>query len=218
MTQEIKAAAHGQMAAEGASGLSLRAVARDLGMASSAIYRYFPSRDALLTALIIDAYASLGEAAEAAEARVHKAGVTKRWRAISHAVRDWARAHPYEYALIYGSPVPGYEAPQDTIAPGTRIPMLLTGLFADVIAARERRGDEHHVVPRRVHRAIAPLRELVPDIVPDDLIISGMMAWTYLFGAVSFEVFGQRHNAFSDDAAFFDYEITRISEVLGLTD
>ena len=218
MTDEIKAAARRQLATQGSSGLSLRAVAREVGLVSSAVYRYFPSRDALLTSLIIDSYASLGEAAENAEARVHRSGVGKRWHAISHAVHDWALAHPHEYALIYGSPIPGYEAPQDTIAPGTRIPMLLTGLFADVIAARERRGDEQHAVPRRVHRAIAPLRELVPDVVPDDLIVSGMMAWTYLFGAVSFEVFGQRHNAFSDDAAFFDYEITRIAEALGLTD
>src|SRR6202046_3771698 len=70
LTREIKQEARRQLAASGAQGLSLRAVARELGMVSSALYRYFPSRDELLTALIIDAYDALGEAAEAADSGV----------------------------------------------------------------------------------------------------------------------------------------------------
>ena len=114
-TSEIKAEARRQLAAGGAQQLSLRAVARELGMVSSAVYRYFPSRDDLLTALIIDAYDALGEAAEAAAGRLRQTAVRARWTAACHAVRDWAKAHPHEYALIYGSPVPGYQAPQETI-------------------------------------------------------------------------------------------------------
>ena len=121
LTQEIKQEARRQLAAHGAQGLSLRAVARELGMVSSALYRYFPSRDELLTALIIDAYDALGEAAEAASAGRPAADIRGRLAATCHAVRDWALAHPHEYALIYGSPVPGYQAPQATIAPATRV-------------------------------------------------------------------------------------------------
>ncbi len=105
LTREIKEAARRQLAAQGAQGLSLRAVARELGMVSSALYRYFPSRDELLTALIIDAYDALGSAAEAASAGLPAAEVRGRWRAVCGAMRDWALAHPHEYALIYGSPV-----------------------------------------------------------------------------------------------------------------
>src|SRR3954454_1962832 len=110
ITAAIKDEARRQLAAGGAAALSLRAVARELGLVSSALYRYFPSRDDLLTALIIDAYDSLGAAAEAAAVANGTAGPRSGWRAVCHAIRDWARQNPHEYALIYGSPVPGYQA------------------------------------------------------------------------------------------------------------
>src|SRR6266542_2658703 len=117
MTEEIKAVARRHLAADGAN-LSLRAVARDLGMVSSALYRYFASRDDLLPALILDAYDSLGDAVERADAAVDRGDVLGRWLAACRAVRAWALANPHQYALIYGSPVPGYRAPQDVIAGG----------------------------------------------------------------------------------------------------
>src|SRR5947207_12190330 len=101
MTEEIKAAARRHLAVDGAA-LSLRAVARELGMVSSAIYRYFSSRDDLLTALIIDAYDDLGAAAERAAARAPAGDVRARWAVVCRAIRAWARAHPHEYALVYG--------------------------------------------------------------------------------------------------------------------
>jgi AcrR family transcriptional regulator len=111
LTREIKEEARRQLAVAGVGGLSLRAVASELGMVSSALYRYFPSRDDLLTALIVDAYNALGDAAE--QAIAGPAAARERWIAAWHAVRDWARSNPHEYALIYGSPVPGYRAPDD---------------------------------------------------------------------------------------------------------
>src|ERR1700743_3471809 len=118
LIREIKDEARRQAATASAGGLSLRAVARELGMASSALYRYFPSRDDLLTALIIDAYDALGEKAERAAGAVRPRSDTRaRWRAPAGTVRAWARAHPHEYALLYGTPVPGYSAPQATVAP-----------------------------------------------------------------------------------------------------
>ena len=96
VTAAIKDEARRQLAAEGAAKLSLRAVARELGMVSSALYRYFPSRDDLLTALIVDAYDAVGAAAETALAAPpdpddHPA----RWTAVCSAVRAWALAHPH---------------------------------------------------------------------------------------------------------------------------
>src|SRR5512139_2075019 len=131
LTNEIKEAARRQLAADGAAKLSLRAVARELGMVSSAVYRYFPSRDELLTALIIDAYDALGAAVEVADQSPPATAVYDRWRAACSAVRTWARAHPHEYALIYGSPVPGYEAPKDTVAPASRSGLVLVGIVRD---------------------------------------------------------------------------------------
>src|SRR5690242_7837663 len=99
-------------------------------MVSSAVYRYFPSRDDLLTALIVDAYDAVGAAAEAALTETRRRGVVARWVHVTTAIRRWALAHPHEYALIYGSPVPGYAAPQDTIDPATRVALVLLGIVA----------------------------------------------------------------------------------------
>src|SRR5471032_709624 len=106
ITGEIKAVARRQLAEHGSAALSLRAVAREVGMVSSAVYRYFPSRDELLTALIVDAYDAVGEAVEHALAAKRRGNFVARWVAMSRAIRAWALAHPHEYALIYGSPVP----------------------------------------------------------------------------------------------------------------
>src|SRR6201991_2556960 len=127
LTREIKEEARRQLAAAGADALSLRAVARELGMVSSALYRYYPSRDDLLTALIIDAYNALGAAAE--HALACPAPARERWIAACHAIRDWARSNPHEYALIYGSPVPGYRAPEATIGPASRVPPAFVGIL-----------------------------------------------------------------------------------------
>jgi AcrR family transcriptional regulator len=108
LIREITEIARRQLATEGAAGLSLRAVAREMGMVSSAIYRYFPSRDDLLTALIIDGYNAVGTAVEKADAAWPAEDYAGRWLAACRAVREWALAHPHEYALVYGSPVPAY--------------------------------------------------------------------------------------------------------------
>ena len=134
LTQEIKDEARRQLAEAGASALSLRAVARELGMVSSGIYRYFKSRDDLLTALIIDAYDSLGAEVEAAEALCEPTDFAGRWGACCHGVRNWALRQPHEYALIYGSPVPGYRAPVDTNSPASRVTQALVAIIREAAA------------------------------------------------------------------------------------
>ena len=122
---DLKRVARAHLATDGAD-LSLRSVARELGMVSSAVYRYFESRDALLTALIIDAYDDLGDASERAEAAVRRTDLRGRWLATAHAVRDWSRTNRAEYGLLYGTPVPGYSAPEDTIGPAVRTVVVMT--------------------------------------------------------------------------------------------
>src|SRR5579862_9020730 len=135
MIAEIKTIARRHLETDGAN-LSLRAVARDMGMVSSAVYRYFASRDELLTALIVDAYNALGETVEAADAAVaDRTALRQRWMATARAVRGWALAHQAEYALLFGSPVPGYAAPDDTIAAAARTPVVLLRILADGVAA-----------------------------------------------------------------------------------
>lgn len=221
LTRQIVDTARAHLATEGATGLSLRAVARDLGMASSAVYRYMPSRDDLLTALIIEAYRGLGDAVVAAEAAVPRGEHAGRWTTAGHAVRDWARAHPHEYALIYGSPVPGYAAPADTIAPATMVARALSGVLVDAWAA----GAADPALTGldagpTVAAALEPLQGFVPDDVPRELLMRGLMAITWIFGTVSFELFGQRRNVVSEDPelarAYFDTELRRMAAFSGL--
>src|SRR6478736_9694910 len=101
---ELLTAARARLVADGAADLSLRAVARDLGMASSAVYRYVESRDALLTLLIIEAYDAVGHVAEEAAGRP-ATGPAAAWLEVARAVRGWALEQPYSFELIYGTPV-----------------------------------------------------------------------------------------------------------------
>lgn len=218
LTAEIKHRAMAQLAEGGGGSLSLRAIAREMGMASSALFRYFPSRDALLTALIIDSYDALADAVEAAEAAVHDATVLDRWVAICHGVRDWAVAHPHEYALIFGSPIPGYAAPEDTIAPAARVPVLLSGLLGDLLTSGAYDPTAVDPVPDDIAASVAPVMASLAGApgVPADLMVRGLMAWTYLFGAVSFELFGHRHDVVADHRTFFDHEVRRLAAALGI--
>jgi AcrR family transcriptional regulator len=212
LTSEIADVARRHLATDGAAALSLRAVARELGMASSAVYRYFPSRDDLLTTLIVDAYDSLGEAAELAEAAVARADLRGRLHALCGAAREWALAHPHEYALLYGSPVPGYAAPQTTIAPAGRVGMLIARVVADGLAAAD----------------LTPVRAPGPPVlVAQTLADVGLSAdparaarvvgtWSALFGAIGFELHGHTHNIVADDAAWFRGVVDAQADLLGL--
>ena len=213
LTAEIKAVARRHLAEHGAAGLSLRAVARELGMVSSAVYRYFPSRDDLLTALIVDAFDAVGAAGERTEGGGART-VTARWIELATAVRSWALAHPQEYALIYGTPVPGYAAPTDTVDPAARISLVVLRLLADNVASGEIAEGEHLSVPRAVHRDLAALRDVAAPGVPDAVLSRGLMLWTHVLGTISYELFGHLHGVVSDLDAFFDLQARRSARVL----
>lgn len=215
LTREILEAGRAQLAEHGAAGLSLRAVARDVGMVSSAVYRYFPSRDHLLTALIVDAYDSIGEAVESAVGAGTDPDASVRWRTICGAVRAWARAHPHEYALIYGSPVPGYRAPQDTIGPATRVATVLVQVLVDARDA----GTLHSGAPVAIPPSLAPdldrLRETFAH-VPEGVIVRALVAWSALFGLVSFELFGQFNNVIDANDDFFAVATDQLAAFVGI--
>jgi AcrR family transcriptional regulator len=214
VTAAIKDEARRQLAAEGAAKLSLRAVARELGMVSSALYRYFPSRDDLLTALIIDAYDSLGESAERAHETVVGADPLERWVAVCEAVRRWALEHPHEYALIYGSPVPGYTAPQTTVPPAARVGLLLIGLVRD---AHQGPGlAELPPVPEDLRAESSRIAaDLAPDL-PSEVGAPLVAAWAQLFGLVGFELFGQFNRVVEEREPFFRHAVRQLGRSVGL--
>jgi AcrR family transcriptional regulator len=216
MADEIKAIARRHLATDGAN-LSLRAVARDLGVVSSALYRYYPSRDDLLTALIIDAYNALGAAVEAADTSVaDRDDLRGRWLACSHAVRDWGLANPAEYALVYGSPVIGYAAPPDTISAAVRTPSALVGILADGLAAHALIPPENLDVPADLQTDVSLIRaEFWPE-VPESLLVLGTIGWIHIFGAVSFELFGQLNNTINARDSYFDLQMRLMADLIGI--
>jgi AcrR family transcriptional regulator len=217
---EIKASARRQLAAGGASELSLRAIARELEMASSAIYRYFPSRDDLLTALIIDAYDAIGEIAEHADAQNHTDRPALRWAKTCRAIRAWAHANPHEYALVYGSPVPGYRAPADTVAHASRVAIVLALILREGLVSEGGSRHKPLVSPTdATDRAFQDegLRELMHD-VPPEIVTRSLMAWTQLFGLISMELFGHLVGSVTDNEAFFDRAVDLIGRFVGLVD
>jgi AcrR family transcriptional regulator len=213
LTEEIKAVARRHLAEHGAAALSLRAVARDVGMVSSAIYRYFASRDELLTALIIEAFDAVGEAAERADATRRRHDLAGRWLAVARAVRGWALANPHQYALVYGSPVPGYAAPADTVDPATRVSLVMIQILVDGVAAGVIEDDRIETT-RAVRKDLEQLRSTVATDVPDGVLVRGLLAWTELFGSISYELFGHLHGIITDYDAFFDLQMNRTGRLL----
>ncbi|MGY1635287.1 TetR/AcrR family transcriptional regulator [Geodermatophilus sp. SYSU D00742] len=215
LTAEITDAARRQLAEVGAAALSLRAVARELGMASSALYRYFPSRDDLLTRLIIDGYDALGAAAEAADDPT--APPRERWLAVCRAVRGWARAHPHEYALLYGSPVPGYAAPRETVPAAVRVGVVLGRVLGD--AARSGVLPATAGVPRDPSLLSDGTVEVLGGEHPalDDAVrLRALLAWSSVYGTISFELFGHLVGAVEDGDRYFDAAMGELAGLIGL--
>ncbi|MGG5170653.1 TetR/AcrR family transcriptional regulator [Pseudarthrobacter sp. J1738] len=176
----------------GAAALSLRAVARDLGVVSSAVYRYVASRDELLTLLLVDAYNELGDAVDAAVDALPESDSRDRFQAVGRAVRAWGLAKPSRYALLFGSPVPGYAAPAErTTVPGTRVVYRLIG----ILDAAHRKGELSAVASAAVVPSLArDMERICAELgleLPGELLARASSVWTGIFGAVSFEVFGQ---------------------------
>ena len=229
MIAEIKATARRHLASDGAN-LSLRAIARDMGMVSSALYRYFASRDDLLTVLIIDAYNDMGEVAEKADASVDPGDPPGRWMAVARALRRWALTNPAEYALLYGTPVPGYAAPADTTPPASR-PVLVLGAILSAAAGSESsiKGSERSVkgsessvkndagLSPALHAEIRRIADLSSPSVDDSTMIRGLIAWTMLFGALNFELFGRIDNTIDERDEWFDVQMRAMIDYLGLS-
>jgi AcrR family transcriptional regulator len=211
-TAEIIRLAREQMADEGAAALSLRAIARDMGMVSSGIYRYYASRDELLTALIIDSYERLGAAAEEADRGVRRRSDHRaRWRAMARAIREFAVQSPSEWALLFGTPVPGYAAPQDTIGPASRYTLVLIALLGDIARA----GTTHQfAIPRSMRADLVRLRVVFGLDVPDTTMALGLASWAAIMGAVSLELFGHLHNVIDQPGALFDTVVDHYAVIL----
>jgi AcrR family transcriptional regulator len=211
---QITELARRHLVEHGAAGLSLRAIAREMGMVSSAVYRYVASRDELLTLLLIDAYSELADVVDRARETMPEV-----WSddvvAIAQAAHGWAIAHPASWALLYGSPVPGYHAPAErTVGPGTRV----IGALFDAVAAGIATGDiklTNHFAPQPISDDFERLRQEFGFPGDDAVIAKCFTIWAGVVGAISLEVFGQYGaDTLSDPQTVFETQVRLLVAML----
>jgi AcrR family transcriptional regulator len=215
---EIKRSALDQIARDGAPSLSIRKVARDIGMSPAGLYRYYDGRDALITDLITDAYTDLAAAVENAIGG-EEGSHADRFAAGVRRYRRWALEHPNRFLLIFGTPIPGYAAPEGgpTVEANRRMGQAFFTLAAEAIAD----GSMAPLTGRGVtpgERAfadeISPILEL-----PAEAIGALLGTWAHWHGLVALEVTHQFDWIYAEDAdVFFDAEIDRMIRALGMDD
>lgn len=185
--------------------------------ASSAVYRYFASREDFLTRLIVEAFDALGEAAEKAYAASAGRAPGERWLEVSRGVRAWSLAHPHEHALVFGTPIPGYAAPETTVEPAMRVPRVLAAVLGEAAASGQL------AVPARPLPApslASPQLLAMAGTPPDpygDVLERALLVWTSLIGSISSELFGHIHGAITDEGAFFERCTAMTAELAGLS-
>lgn len=203
---EAKAVALRQLAEGGIAAVSLNAIGKEMGLTGPALYRYFAGRDAMLTALIVDAYGDLAAAVEAAD-RAHDGGdPAAALRAFAATYRAWAIAQPHRYLLLYGTPVPGYVAPPETLALARRIMAPLVNALAALPSGAPTPG--------------APLPALDTQFValagaigqPDagTLLRRGVTWWTRLHGLLGLELAGHFGGMGFDPALLYEAEVATL--------
>ena len=220
MTGEILSVARQQLAQDGGAALSLRSIARHLGMAPSALYRYFDGRDALLSALIIAAYESLAGCAEAAADRAVRTGASEaeRFAEVPRAIRRWALERPHEWGLVFGTPVPGYQAPEDTVVPYARMAAAIVRPIVEAARAGRLRLPDHGApVSGELAAAMAPITEALFSGLPAENMLPAVQAWTTVIGAISLEVFGHWRATILEPDLYFERTLSDLARSAGLS-
>ena len=206
----IKETAWKQIAGFGAAALSLRAIARELGITAPAIYNYFQRRDDLVTALIVDAFTSLGKSQKNSIANLPEGDLGARLTTLGLAYRDWAVTYPQRYQLIFGTPIPGYEAPAEITVPaaaGSLVPLIET-LQAIYLAGR-----------LRVERSAAMTPELKSMLdawsqftggTDVEVLYIALVIWSRVHGLVALEIGNQMPSFITDPGEIYRREMLAI--------
>ncbi|MCC3768065.1 TetR/AcrR family transcriptional regulator [Streptomyces sp. UNOC14_S4] len=219
LPEVLRTTARRLLAETGAGGLTLDAVARAGGLSPAEVTAVFAHRDDLLTALLVDAYDESASAMEQADREAVENGATAgaRFLAVTRALRAWSVANPAVFTLVYGSPVPGYHAPMDTVAPASRTPAVLAGIVRAALEAGELTPPRRAFAgPPLVRPEAVELFGGLPDAPYADVIERGIVLWSNLVGLLVFEVFSRTHDSVADQVAFFDYAVAVAAESVGL--
>jgi len=197
LRDEIKKSARAQIATAGTSALSLNAIAKELGMSGPALYRYFASRDELITALITDAYRDLADTFQAVVA------TGPDLTALAHSLRSWALEDPQRYLLVYGTPVPGYNAPSDVTAIASEIMTTLLDACAILASGQSETPFDTYL---EGHRQWAD-----EHVAPATALHRALTFWTRLHGVLSLELAGHFNGMDFDPDQLFTAELENLT-------
>jgi AcrR family transcriptional regulator len=210
---EIKELARRQLAEAGPGALSLRGIAREMGMSSSALYRYFASSDDLITALCIDAYGAVADALTIARDTEPADDAIQQWWAIGHAYRRWSLDQPADFALIFDTPIPGYQAPPEATGPAAgRFSAVLAGIYVAAVAAGDADPNRSQV-PATI-RTGPLLRTLLGDAVdrfPARYAGILLNAWASLRGYLMGEIFGSLTQLVPDTEKLYNAHLRTVT-------
>jgi AcrR family transcriptional regulator len=214
--EQIKDTARRQMAAQGAAGVSLRGIGRELGVTAPAIYNYFPRLDDLITELIFDAYNHLSGALRAASQANQQQTLPARLFAVLHEYRAWAMQHPEEFALIFGTPIPGYHAPAERTLPAAR------GVFAVILELLAQASAQGQLRLPAAQPPLPPELSLSLDLpgstglLPPGVLYVGLSGWYRIHGMIMLELFGHTPAMIPQPAVFYDYEVCNLIQEFGM--
>ncbi|HYO89847.1 MAG TPA: TetR/AcrR family transcriptional regulator [Candidatus Limnocylindrales bacterium] len=208
--------ARAQMALFGTAGIGLRAIARELGLTAPALYRYFPSLDDLITALIVENFTALAEALETARDQA-VGGPVERLRAVMMAYRAWAVARATDFQLIYGNPIPGYHAPSEVT-----VPIVVRG-FVVIVGLIEEALQSGALAPRLPYDHIPPataayLHEVIERDgypVSAQALYLAIVSWTAGHGTIVLEMFHHLQPVIGDAAIFYAAQVERLLDSFG---
>jgi len=207
-------AARGLLIEGGQEALTVRGLARKLNLVPSALYRYVSSREELLTILFSHIYADWAEYVETAHDAVPRDDLRGRWRAFAHALRDWAREHPYEWTLINGTPLRDYQVPPtETLNHGIRLHLLLARLGQDAEAS----GMYPRVRPEGSPTAMPGLRPFLLSQgvdISEESVLAGVAGWHLLMGALYEEIFGLFGAELEDQDVYYEAMVLATEKLL----
>jgi AcrR family transcriptional regulator len=216
--EEIKAVARKLMGQHGTAGISMRGIAGEMGIKAPGLYYYFDNRDALITALILDAFNALADALE--EARDGAAGesVEKRLMAVLKMYRTWALAHPVDFQLIYGNPIPGYEAPREVTLPAVvRGFRLIVGLITEAVKGGEWMPlPQFESVPAELGAHLEAMVERDGYDVSLLALYLAVVGWSRIHGIIMLELFDHIQPVVGDSDAFYRVQVEDMLREMGI--
>jgi AcrR family transcriptional regulator len=217
--EEIKDTARQLMAEKGTAGLSVRAIARQMGMTAPALYHYYASLNDLITALIADAFTQLADTLEAAANDPALTTSAQRLTAVANANRQWALTHPIDYQLLYGNPIPNYVQPTDVTYPPARRSFLVT---AGIFTAAIENGEidlplQYQDLPPSLEQSLLDLTQVEGHDLPLPALYLAAAAWVKMHGHIMLELFNLIQPVIADVDAFFQYEMQNFLQQVGLS-